>query len=109
MYICVAVSGAATAAGGAKPKSKEVMELSRSNFLSMLKGDSAPPSSAASGSSVANMGSKKRDQLESDSDGEEQGKGGSAWGAVQDTYLTDRKLALKVVDRDVALSVVCVE
>jgi hypothetical protein len=95
--VCAAVEGGSSS--GSKPKSKEVMELSRSNFLSMLKGDTAPAATGKAGggavSSALPGGKGLRKDENSDSEGE--GKGGAAWGAVRDSYLTDRKLALKVM------------
>ena len=83
----------------AKPKSKEIMELSRTNFLSMLKGSHGTAEGGGSHSGdTKNAGTQAKRLSDNDGSDDDEGQAtGSAWGAVRENYLTDRKLALKVV------------
>jgi hypothetical protein len=66
-------------------KAKDVMEMSRSNFLDLLK---------SNGAEDAN---KKPEAPERDSDDDdEQNKTETSWSALKESYLTDKKLMLKV-------------
>lgn len=63
------------------------MELSRSNFLDLLKGN---------GSEKSESQTKNPQLEEQSSDDEQDGLGVSSWSVLKESYLTDKKLALKV-------------
>jgi spore germination protein YaaH len=81
-------------------KAQVIAELSRSNFISMLKGDppapstaKAPQESSEKGETLTLTSSSKKDQKVSSNAPE---KLEASWGALKDTYVTDKALALKV-------------
>jgi hypothetical protein len=70
-------------------KAKDVMEMSRSNFLDLLKGNS--------GTEEAKKKPLDLPQEDSDDDDDdEQNKTSTSWSALKESYLTDKKLVLKV-------------
>mmetsp|Transcript_21130 Transcript_21130/g.30549 ORF Transcript_21130/g.30549 Transcript_21130/m.30549 type:complete len:280 (-) Transcript_21130:81-920(-) len=75
-----------------KSKTKDVMELSRSNFLSLLKADTT---------SNKNGGNQQSGETEDSRDDKTTTEAkSSSWAALKDDYLTDKKLALKDWDQD---------
>lgn len=70
-------------------KAKDVMEMSRSNFLDLLKGSSSEKTDTSSKKLLT-------EQEPSSDDENDHGFGGSSWSVLKESYLTDKKLALKV-------------
>ena len=80
-------------------KAKDVMEMSRSNFLDLLKsgGSTQETSSASSSSTLKKSSVTKKHESEDDEDDEDDGLGATSWSVLKESYLTDKKLALKVL------------
>jgi hypothetical protein len=76
-------------------KAKDIIDMSRSNFLSLLKGD--PPS-------VPNPKVDEEEGVASENDEdnghEKSGIGSTSWSVLKDSYLTEKSLALKDWDQD---------
>jgi hypothetical protein len=74
-------------------KAKDVMEMSRSNFLDLLKGGGSTQETIASDTSKKSLKAKESESEEDEDDG----LGATSWSVLKESYLTDKKLALKVV------------
>lgn len=78
-------------------KAKDVMEMSRSNFLDLLKGGGSTqePSNSSSTTKKSSQ-AKKPESDEEEEEDEDDGLGATSWSVLKESYLTDKKLALKV-------------
>ena len=84
------------------------MELSRSNFLDLLKGNNSATSENANKkitlennkkktSNINREGGEDKEEEEEEDEGhEESGIGSTSWSVLKDSYLTVKSLALKV-------------